>query len=77
MEGSRDGAASPAALPMHPVPAQEEITHPAATRGLARALKPGRRLQLLTRHPGCRFQKAPDTTGSHMPECQVTLSKQS
>lgn len=36
------------ALPMHPVPAQEAITHPAATRGLACTLKPGRRLQLLT-----------------------------
>lgn len=61
------------ALPMHPVPAQEEITHPAATRGLAHALKLGRRLQLLTGHPGCCFQKAPDTTGSHMPDRQVTL----
>lgn len=61
------------ALPMPPVPAQEEITHPAATGGLAHSLKPGRRLQLLTGHPGCRFQKAPDMTGSHMPECQVTL----
>lgn len=36
------------ALPMHPVPAPEEITPPAAARALARALKPGRRLQLLT-----------------------------
>lgn len=63
------------ALPMYLIPAQEEITHPAATRCLAQALKSGRRLQLLTRHPGCCFQKTPDTTGSHMPECQVTLWK--
>lgn len=63
------------ALPMHPIPAQEEITHPAATRGLAHTLEPGRRLQLQTRCPGCCFQKAPGTTGSHTPECQVTLWK--
>lgn len=65
------------ALPMHPVPAREEITHPEAIGGLAHTLKPGTRLQLLTGHPGCCFQKAPDTTGSHMPVCWVTLWKQS
>lgn len=65
------------ALPMHPAPVQEEISHPMAGKGLAHALNPGRRLQLLTLSSGWCSQKAPDTTGSHVPERQVMLWKRS